>query len=84
MITTEVKRNTFSILFFMHRSKSNKKGEHPIYCRLTVQGRSREFSCQLWIKNEKWIPVAAGKIAGYLIYKELSDEPGFPGFFIDF
>jgi len=63
MITNEVKRNTFSILFFMHRSKTNKKGEHPIYCRLTVQGRSREFSCQLWAKDDKWIP-AAGKIAG--------------------
>jgi site-specific recombinase XerD len=63
MITSEVKRNTFSILFFMHRSKTNKKGEHPIYCRLTVQGRSREFSCHLWAKNNKWLP-AAGKIAG--------------------
>lgn len=63
MIPSEVKRNTFSILFFMHRSKTNKKGEHPIYCRLTVQGRSREFSCQLWVKNDKWVP-AAGKIAG--------------------
>lgn len=63
MITNEVKRNTFSILFFMHRSKTNKKGEHPIYCRLTVQGRSREFSCQLWTLNNKWNPTA-GKITG--------------------
>ncbi|MFN8289533.1 MAG: site-specific integrase [Chitinophagaceae bacterium] len=63
MITNEVKRNTFSILFFMHRSKTNKKGEHPIYCRLTVQGRSREFSCQLWASNNKWNPTA-GKISG--------------------
>ncbi len=63
MTPSEVKRNTFSILFFMHRSKTNKKGEHPIYCRLTVQGRSREFSCQLWVKDDKWIPTA-GKIAG--------------------
>lgn len=63
MITPEVKRNTFSILFFMHRSKTNKKGEHPIYCRLTVQGRSKEFSCQIWVKNDKWNP-AAGKITG--------------------
>ncbi len=63
MITNEVKRNTFSILFFMHRSKTNKKGEHPIYCRLTVQGHSREFSCQLWAPNNKWNPTA-GKISG--------------------
>jgi site-specific recombinase XerD len=63
MITSSFKRNTFSILFFMHRSKTNKDEEHPIYCRLTVQGRSREFSCQLWVKDNKWLP-KAGKIAG--------------------
>jgi len=63
MISSAIKRNTFSILFFIHRSKTNKNGEHPIYCRLTVQGRSKEFSCQLWVKNDKWVP-AAGKVAG--------------------
>ena len=49
-------RNTFSILFFMHRSKTNKNDEHPIYCRVTVQGKSREFSTQIWAANEKWHP----------------------------
>lgn len=56
-------RNTFSILFFIHRSKTNKNNEHPIYCRLTVKGKPNEFSTQLWVKNEKWNPTA-GKIIG--------------------
>ncbi len=47
-------RNTFSTLFFMHRSKTNKQNEHPLYCRLTVQGKSREFSTQIWILSDKW------------------------------
>lgn len=56
-------RNSFSVLFFMHRSKTNKDGEHPIYCRLTVQKKSREFSTQIWASNEKW-NASASKISG--------------------
>lgn len=58
-----ISRNTFSILFFLHRSKSNKNQEHPIYCRLTVKGKSNEFSTQIWLKNEKWNP-SGGKVIG--------------------
>jgi hypothetical protein len=58
-----VKRNTFSILFFVHRSKKNKDWYHPVYCRLTVQGKSREFSTQVWVANENW-NASAGKIIG--------------------
>lgn len=56
-------RNTFSILFFIHRSKMNKNNEHPIYCRVTAQGKSREFSTQIWVINEKW-RASSGKIIG--------------------
>ncbi|MEI9910258.1 MAG: phage integrase SAM-like domain and Arm DNA-binding domain-containing protein [Bacteroidota bacterium] len=56
-------RNTFSILFFMHRSKTNRHNEHPIYCRLTVQGKSREFSTQIWASNDKW-SVRTSRISG--------------------
>src|SRR4051794_34116694 len=59
----EVKRNTFSILTFINRGKTNKKSEHPIYCRVTVQGKSREFSTQIWVPNSKWSP-AASKVIG--------------------
>lgn len=49
-------RNTFSILFFICRSKLNKNDQHPIYCRVTVQSKSREFSTQIWASNDKWKP----------------------------
>jgi site-specific recombinase XerD len=58
-----IKRNTFSILIFIHRGKKNKYGQHPIYCRLTVQGTSKEFSTQLWIEDKKW-NVDASKVIG--------------------
>ncbi|NCI48990.1 site-specific integrase [Sediminibacterium roseum] len=43
-------------MFFIHRGKKNKSKEHPIYCRLTVQGKSKEFSTQIWVANDKWNP----------------------------
>lgn len=57
------KRNTFSILVFIHRGKKNKNDECPIYCRLTIQGKSREFSTQIWTVDKKWNS-AASKIIG--------------------
>lgn len=58
-----IKRNTFSILFFINRGKTNRNKEHPIYCRVTIQGKSREFSTQIWVPDNKWVPKAA-KVAG--------------------
>lgn len=56
MKSAVINRNTFSILFFIHRGKKNKEKKHPIYCRLTVQGKSNEFSTQIWVNDEKWNP----------------------------
>jgi site-specific recombinase XerD len=61
---TIISRNTFSILFFIHTSKINKNGEYPIYCRVTVQGKSREFSTQIWTQRSKWQPSPTAKIFG--------------------
>jgi site-specific recombinase XerD len=47
----------------MHRSKTNKNDQHPIYCRVTVQGKYREFSTQIWSSNDKWNP-STSKIIG--------------------
>ena len=58
-----VARNTFSILFFIVRSKKNKHGEHPIYCKVTVHGKSREFSTAICVVDEKW-KTSASKVAG--------------------
>jgi len=37
-------RTTFSILFFIKKSKLNKKGEAPIFMRITVNGERAETS----------------------------------------
>jgi len=56
-------RNTFSILFYIVRSKSNRNNEVPIYCRLTVNGRLKEFSTHIWVKDDQW-DSKAGKVKG--------------------
>lgn len=58
-----IQRNTFSILLFIYRSKKNKHHEHPIYCKVTVKGLSRQFSTQIWIADAKWDPKAS-KVKG--------------------
>jgi site-specific recombinase XerD len=64
MTNTNITRNTFSILFYIVRSKENKNGECPIYCKVTVQGRSSEFSTHVWTIDKKW-DTASKKIKGY-------------------
>lgn len=56
-------RNTFSILFFIHRGKKNIEGKHPIYSRITSNGKAKEFATQIWIENDKWNP-QSGKVIG--------------------
>jgi site-specific recombinase XerD len=47
-------RSTFRVLFYLNRVKTNSKREHPIYCRLTVNGKSREMSTQICLDEKKW------------------------------
>ncbi|RZL46362.1 MAG: site-specific integrase, partial [Pedobacter sp.] len=62
-MNTCLNRNTFSILFYIVRSKLNKNNEVPIYCRLTVNGRIKEFATHIWIKDDQW-DSKAGKVKG--------------------
>lgn len=45
---------TFTILFWLNKSKANKKGEVPIYVRITIDGRRSENSTSRWILPEQW------------------------------
>lgn len=47
-------RNTFNVIFFIKTLKINKKGEAPIYGRITVNGERAEFSTARHISPEKW------------------------------
>lgn len=55
--------HSFSILFWLHKTKVNKKGECPIYVRITVNGKRTEMSTGKRIKKEKWSN-AAGRVKG--------------------
>lgn len=62
-MNTCLSRNTFAILFYIVRRKVNKNNEVPVYCRLTVNGKIREFAAHVWIKEDQWDP-KAGKVKG--------------------
>lgn len=47
-------RQTFSIYFFIKKSRLLKNGEAPIYVRITVNGSSVEFGIKRSIEIEHW------------------------------
>ncbi|MBP7076909.1 MAG: site-specific integrase [Bacteroidales bacterium] len=49
-----MKRTTYSVLFFVRRTRAVKNGELPIYARITVDGQRAEFATQLSIADEYW------------------------------
>lgn len=42
------------ILFFLYRSKSNEKGTSPIFCRLTLDKKRKQFSTGHFAKEANW------------------------------
>lgn len=57
-------RSTFSILFYLNKSKMKKSGKCPIVSRISVDGESTTFSTGLEILPEHWdakLELATGK-----------------------
>lgn len=57
-------RSTFSILFYLNKSKMKKSGKCPIVSRISVDGESTTFSIGLEILPEHWdakLELATGK-----------------------
>ena len=46
--------NQISILFYLNKSKINKKGNCPIKCRITYKKRRKEFSVGLFVNPKHW------------------------------
>jgi len=46
--------HSLSVLFWLNRSKRNRKGHMPVYCRITVDGRRAEISTGKWIESDRW------------------------------
>ena len=49
-----MKRSTFSVAFYIKRKKLIRKGEAPIYARITVNGQRAEFGLKRSILPEDW------------------------------
>ena len=49
-------RRTFSLLFFVKRTKHLSHGEVPVYLRITVDGKRAEFSIKRSIQESNWDP----------------------------
>ena len=43
-----------NIIFLLYKSKTNKKGECPIRCRITFNKIRKEFSTGVFIKPSLW------------------------------
>jgi integrase len=54
---------SISILFFARKSKSNSRGEAPIYMRITIAGDRYDLGTKRFIKMENWLS-QAGKAKG--------------------
>ena len=49
-----MKRTTFSILFYIKRTKLLKNGNAPVYMKITVNGKSSEVSLKRSILPKLW------------------------------
>lgn len=49
-----MRRNTFSVLFFIRKTRTNKAGESPILVRITVNGISQETTIGRTVIPEIW------------------------------
>ena len=47
-------KNTFSLLFYLKKTRINKKGESPIYMRITVNGKQIALSLNRGISISLW------------------------------
>lgn len=56
-------KNTFSLLFYLRKSKANAMDFAPIYLRITVNGKRAELSINRTVQTQKW-DSARGRVKG--------------------
>ena len=49
-----MERTTFSLLFYIRRDKLNKRGEAPVFMRLTINGERTDASIKRFIEPHAW------------------------------
>ena len=50
-------KQTFTVLFYLKKSKINSKDKAPIYVRVTVNGKRSEMSIKQFVEPSKWNPI---------------------------
>jgi len=56
-----MERKTFSIMFFIKRTKLHKNQEAPVFLRITVNGERADISIQRSINPDQWNSAKGGK-----------------------
>lgn len=49
-----MERTTFSLLFYIRRDKLNKRGEAPVFMRLTINGERADASIKRFVEPHAW------------------------------
>lgn len=52
-----MERKTFSVMFFIRRTKLRKNQEAPVFLRITVNGERADISIQRTVPPDQWNPV---------------------------
>jgi site-specific recombinase XerD len=55
----KIMKTQTSILFYLRKSRENKKGEAPVYMRVTVEGNRIDLTTNRFIHPDKWSTEAA-------------------------
>ncbi len=63
---------SLSISFFIRRSRTNKHGKSPVYCRIRMNGRFADFSTRRWVHPDNWLPDSSRVKGNSLDVKELN------------
>jgi len=56
-----MERKTFSIMFFIKRTKLRKNQEAPVFLRIIVNGERADISIQRSINPDQWNSAKGGK-----------------------
>jgi len=58
-----MKRATFTVLFFVKRTKKQRDGKIPIFARLTINGQRVEFAVKRSVREAEWDKIR-GRVKG--------------------
>ena len=66
------KRNTFTMIFYLKKTRTNKTGESPIYLRITYNGNNSSLSLHRSIEASNWNTKIGVPVGTCKAFKELS------------